>query len=140
MSATLTVYGRNQLLAAVFNADTYVGPTGLWVALTNTVPSKNDDGTTITEPDPVATGYQRIPIGIGSTFWQLTGLGEVTQLVNGAHPAFTADAGLASGYAVVDVALIGHGNLYIVGELPEPTELAASISLAVGGITAGIYD
>lgn len=139
MSATHTLFGREQLLAAVYTPDVYTPPAGLWIALTLLVPGTNDDGTTIIEPDP-STGYERLSIGVGSAHWQPSGAGELTQVNSGTMPALTADTGLIVGYAVVDAAAIGAGNAYIVGDLPQPIQGTSGIALFVGGITNGLYD
>lgn len=139
MSATLSIYGRQQLLNAVFAPDLYTAPSAMAIALLYQVAGLNDTGASIVEP-PASIGYQRTEVGLSSGFWTPTGFGEVGLLDYFLHPAFSADGTLVAGYALVDSVTIGDGNLWVVGTMPEQLQIQASVPLELGDLVVGLYD
>lgn len=140
MSASFTTYGRDQMLAAVLNADTFIPPAQWWLALCVATPHLNDDGTMLVEPDP-SCGYARIAVPLGSANWTSIGVGEYSN-ANAwtAIGALTADAGLCMGWAFTDSATIGEGNAWAVGNLADPFYMASGQTLSFDNATLGLYD
>ena len=150
MSATLTPWGRIQLLSAFWTPDIYVPVGGLWLAYTRNLPVDNDDATTLDEPYDLATdtplgGYDRIFLGtLDSSNWGFTGFSEVYNLHTYTSDAATDAWGLMQGYALLDSGTLGEGNVFGVGEVIDPFQISKAGDtpppIDVGGLALGLYD
>lgn len=138
MSATWTTYGRQQLLAAVLNNDIWVLPSW-WIALCLSAPRANDDGAMLVEP-ATNTGYLRTSVPMGSTAWLSTSPEEYTQAAPFDFAALRADAGLCQGWALVDAATIGTGNVWVIGSMVDPFTLDNGDSYQFNNAVLGLYD
>ena len=126
--AGLSIYGRAQMLNAVFVRDHFNSTAQWWLALTGLVPMAGDAGVHLDEPGDPA--YVRQPYGCDSTYWEASGLGTIanSQVVN--FPTPSVDWGLIGGWALVDSAS-GDGNLWLIGELIAPSRVLAGPANAV---------
>lgn len=120
--AGLSIYGRAQMLNAVYRRDLFDSAANWWIALTTIVPMAGDTGAHLAEPaDPA---YVRQPYGHTSAYWDSSGLGTIgnSQLI--VYPPPTVDWGMITGWAMVD-SVSGDGNLWLVGELLTPARVIA---------------
>jgi hypothetical protein len=150
VTATLTPWGRGQILTSFFMPDIYEQPLGLWLGYTRNLPVSNDDATTIDEPynldtDTVLGSYERIALGaLDSSNWAFTGFAEIYNL--GTYAGVTASAawGLMQGWVILDSPTLGEGHVFAVGEIIEPFQITKdgdeTPPIDVGGLSFGIYD
>ena len=96
--AGLSLYGRDQQLAAFFMPDLFDAPPSVWVALTTTVPTIGDTGDNLHEP---ADGlYAREEYMLGSGAWAPTGRGGVANSADISFGIPGADWGNVVGWAL----------------------------------------
>lgn len=137
MSSTVGPFGRQELLRAFFDP-TWYRPDLLWIALTATVAVAGANGEDLDEV--TAGGYTRMSIPVDLASWELSGYGEVTNLVRVDWPVATEDWGLVAGWALLDDPDTGNG--YAVGSLVLPQTVVAGGQpyLEVGTITLALVD
>jgi hypothetical protein len=114
--AGLSLYGRDQSLAAFFMPDLFDAPALVYVALTLVLPTEGDTGSDLIEPsDPI---YLRQPYQIGSEFWGLTGRGGASNLDEISWGVPSVDWGDMRGWALCSDE--SGGRTYYLGELNPP--------------------
>jgi hypothetical protein len=126
--AGLSIYGRAQMLNAVFRRDVFDDAADWWLALTTIVPMAGDTGAHLAEPTDVA--YARQPYGNTAAYWDASGLGTIGNSQALTYPVPTVDWGVVNGWALVDSA-DGDGNLWLIGELVTPARVIAGPDAAV---------
>lgn len=132
---------RNKLLQAYFTPDTYVADSTLYVAVTNAVGEVNAPGANLNEP--AASAYARCAVPLSSDYWDLSGYGELFNIVDIDFPPPVAgeDWGYLGGWAVVDAP--DGGMTQAVGALVLPMQFTSDLpllSLPPHAITIGLYD
>jgi hypothetical protein len=130
----------NWLLRA--NSNTFARPSTIALALCSTPPLESQNGSNIPEL-PNANGYARYTITQNNSNWtevsQVAGSGF---LENGAEYLFTqitANVGHASGWAIVDSATYGAGNVLMCGQFPNPRVIEAGDAPVIRAGALDIY-
>jgi hypothetical protein len=118
--AGLSIYGRSQILAAVFARDLFNSTANFYLALTGVPPMPGHTAAHLDEPTDAA--YARQPYGHTSAYWAASGLGTLANAQTITFPAATVDWGLIAGWALCDAAS-GDGNLWLVGEMAMPARV-----------------
>lgn len=136
MSATISMFLRGELLRHYFMSrpGSYI-----YAAVTQTVGLANSPGDLLTEPS--GNGYGRPELPCDEETWGLTGLSELSNLVEIPFPDHTDEWGYIGGWALLDAP--ASGMTLAVGSMVVPGELTAEmppLSLTVGACTIGLYD
>lgn len=114
--AGLSLYGRDQSLAAFFMPDQFDSPEVVYVAICLSVPTVGDTGDDLVEPSD--DQYVRQPYPIGGDYWAFTGRGGVSNTAEVSFGVPSEDWGDVVGWALcTDEA---GGSTYYVGELNNP--------------------
>lgn len=132
----ISLYGVNVFLTNSFAPTT---PVTMYVALLTVQPAINTDGATITEPS-TSYSYARIQYDLKSANWTINqGSASNTNQIN-FNLAYGGDWGTILGWALVDSATIGSGNVYACGPMQQPIVVKQNtfISIPANSITIGI--
>lgn len=142
MSLVMTTYGRQLLLDYFFTPAEAVTVSTLYVCYCNNVPESNADGSELTEPDPVLTGYARQAYPLDGDHWAPTGFGEVFNTDTRTFPNVDSEWGLIQGIAFATAAIVGTGSVLLVGSVAEPfqPEVGTAPIFGVGDATVGLYE
>jgi hypothetical protein len=139
MSATFTMFGRQQMLDAYWNPDVFVALANAQICLCLQVPPSNASEDQLVEPDPV-NGYARITYAMDSGHWPSSGFAEIYNAFPLVFPTvITADWGLIMGWCILDTV---HDLALAVGGFGEPFLGAVGMTptIETQGITLGLYD
>jgi hypothetical protein len=105
----LSIYGANLYSGVI--AGTYVAPTTFYLAILDTIPDVNDNGTALTAYEPVEAEYDRVMIDTGNPEWTYpTGGIALYQTEINYYPVTTWGDYVA--YALCDSAVNGEHIMY----------------------------
>lgn len=123
----LSTWGRSVLVNATFRPETAPALGTLWMALTVQTPVTTDTGDTIAEP--AASSYERVPYGVGTYYWNLSGPGMLlnARTVDWRPP--DDDWGQVTGWAFCTESTSGMVLAY--GALPRPTTITRGMRLRI---------
>jgi hypothetical protein len=133
-----SIYGKRQMVAAVYTPELFAIPDTMWVALTTSVPSQGATGSDLLEPtDPV---YQRVAYGRGQDNWTFTGTGELINDKEIVFPVPDVDWGVISGWALCTEST--SGQTINVGALVTPKRVTGGtnvhVTIGVGAIKVAL--
>jgi hypothetical protein len=132
----ISLYGVNYVLT---NAFTPTNPVTMYLALLTAQPTLNADGSSLIEPS-ASYSYARKPYNLQSSNWTLN-----QGSVSNTNPiyfdmAYSADWGTIVGWALVDSATLGSGNVYACGSVQQPMTVTQNtfVIIPANSITIGI--
>lgn len=139
-SASVGMRLRHLMVQAIFQPDTFVGPTNVWCALTYDVVPVNGYGPIMNEP--LVGDYDRVQIPLTSANWKTTGYGEVVNAGVILFPEATFDWGYLQGWALMSTAEAFSGEVLASGGLHTPVYVPATMqpALAPSSIGLGLLD
>lgn len=132
--------GADYMLGVLFG-QTEAPLSTYWLGLVSEMPDEGDTGETIVEPtaDPA---YARIAVPNTAEVWELTGYGEVENLVDFVFPPVSAgfDWGVLVAAVLLDVPDLGAGRLLMCGSLTPPALGSEDIAirLAASGLSLSL--
>lgn len=132
----ISLYGVNYVFSKAFTPTT---PLTMYVALLTAQPTVNADGASLTEPS-AAYSYARKVYNFQTSNWTLN-----QGSVSNTNPiyfdmAYSADWGTIVGWALVDSATLGAGNVYACGSVQQPIIVKQNtfVTIPANSITIGI--
>jgi len=123
-------YAESGILNWIFraNSNTFARPAAMALALCSNVPTEAQNGSNIPEL-PNANGYARFTITQNNSNWtevgQVAGSGGMDNAAEFLFATINANVGHASGWALVDSATYGAGNVWLCGQFPNPRVIEA---------------
>jgi hypothetical protein len=135
MASIVTSYGSDLWTKILFDLEAV--PTNYYVALCESLPDEEGDGTDLAGIEP-ADGYARLQTPTNSTYWATNADGLVTNASLLTFPNPTADWGRLEAYALC-TALTG-GEVICAGEFSQPLyiRLGVPARISAGGLSFGL--
>ena len=120
-------YLESGLLNHLFCGTAFPQPSAIYIALTSGVPSRTDNGASLTEIPTLinssGTGYSRLNLfgpASGAAIWDQKPSGDIANHANFVFNTALLDWGWVSGLAIVDSPTPGSGNVLMFTQLDNP--------------------
>jgi hypothetical protein len=140
----LSDYAESGFINWIFraNSNSFTRPTGIALALCRNVPSESQTGATIPEVSN-AGAYARLPIAQNNSNWveytQVATSGFSENVSDLLFTTASADWGMVSGWAIVDSASYGTGNVWMCSSFPTARDIKSGDAVVIRAGSLDIY-